>query len=213
MRMGSGPVDCTYTDSDVDTADLTTYTFAAMSLGAAATNRYIVVSVGGAYSAAARSLSTVTVGGVAATVVVTVGSQLYPAGIAIAAVPTGATGDIVVTFSNGVSRCGIGGYRLTGLQSATPTATATDVVSAANALSASLAIPADGCGIGYVIADGSDPRTWSWTNLTENFDAGLESDTTHSGAMSTTAGTADRTATASGSLNEDREAMVLAAWR
>ena len=209
------PVSCTFTDSSVSTADSTAYTFSSQDFGEAAANRYIVVTAGG-YDTGNETVSSITIGGVAATIAVQVTGNFVTAAIAIAKVPTGATGDVVVTFSGGMQNAGIGVYRLINLQSATATDTGTDIAESSGALADGLTIPADGCGIGYVcVRTVSSLSTFSWTNLTESFDQTIEnitfSRTSHSGAISSTAGTATRTATASVSL--DNEAMVLAAWR
>ena len=210
---GGGVFSCTFTESDVDTSNTDVYTFSGKDFGDAATDRYIVVTTGA--PASAQTLSSVTIGGVAATIVVQDDDDAS-AGIAIAAVPTGTTGDIVVTWSGSMFSCGIGVYRLTGLQSATASATASDVTITSDAVEASLEIPAGGCGIGYVywLSSGTATRTASWTNLTENFDELTEGgtfDEMHSGAMSTTAGTSSRKATASGGIL--KAVLVLASWR
>lgn len=211
----SGPVDCTYTDSAVSSSNLTTYTFSGRSLGSAADDRYILVCAF-ALGLSARTLSSVTIGGINATTILTAsdddGFTYVSTAMVIAKVPTGTTGDIVVTWSGGLSGCGIGVYRLTNLESATPTATASDVIPSSNALSASLTIPVDGCGVGYAAQyNYTAARTWIWANLTENFDGIIETYGTHSGAISTTAGTANRTATASGTTVT--EILLLAAFR
>ena len=213
VGVAAEPVECTFTDIAVDGVTRTTYTFSGMDLGEAASNRYIVV-VAGNYDSGVKTLSSMTIGGESATEVLSVSDNGCVVSIGIAAVPTGATGDVAITWSGTTVRCGIGVYRLVNLQSSTPTATASDTSEDSGVLSASLEIPSDGCGIGYVVALGDGgARTWTWTNLTEDFDASMEETTTHSGAMSTTAGTLARTATASGSLNFFHTTLALAAWR
>ena len=211
---GVGPVDCTFTDSAVSTANETTYTFSSQDFGEAAANRYIVVTAGG-YDTSNETVSSITIGGVTATIAVQVTGNSVTAAIAIAKVPTGATGDVVVTFSGNMENAGIGVYRLVNLQSATATDTGTDIAESSNALADDLTIPADGCGIGYAYIQSSNTdRTFSWTNLTETFDERVEdltNDNCHSGAMSTTVGTATRTVTVSFDIFS--EALVLAAWR
>jgi hypothetical protein len=77
---------------------------------------------------------------------------------------------------------------------------------------ASLTIPTGGAGIGYVVSAGTGgvARTWSWTNLSEDTDATIEGAFTHSSALSTSAGSATRSVTASGGI--DNSVLLLAAW-
>ena len=101
----------------VKTNDATSYTFSSVSFGSAASNRSIVVGIGaGRASSGARSVNSVTIGGVTATIAAEKNS---PAGnvaaIAFAKVPTGTSGDIVVTFNSTMARCGIGVWSATDL--------------------------------------------------------------------------------------------------
>src|SRR3990167_11105596 len=80
--------------------DLTTYTFSAENLGVAASDRFIVVTITGRSSdGGARTIDTVTIGGVTATINIQIANSGSFNGIATAAVPTGTTGDIVITWS------------------------------------------------------------------------------------------------------------------
>jgi hypothetical protein len=93
-----------------NTSNLTTYTFSACDLGTADADRSIIVAVGaGRVSAGSRTVSSLTIGGVSATFAgrkQTV--NLNANEIWYAKVPTGATGDVVVTFNAGMLGCGIG---------------------------------------------------------------------------------------------------------
>jgi len=91
----------------VDTTDLTTYTFNNVNIGTPHSTRLVVVGVvGGAGSS--RSLSSGTIDGGAATVLVAAGASDWdPSGFMARAVPTGSQCTITVTFSGGVSRAGI----------------------------------------------------------------------------------------------------------
>lgn len=98
------------------TSDLTTYTFAAQPIGDAAADRRVHVGVGGSQSI--RTISSVTIGGVTATQNIQhSGDQASTAAIYTANVPTGTTADVVVVWSGGQQRCGIGIWSSTGLTS------------------------------------------------------------------------------------------------
>lgn len=102
----------------------TTKTFTAADIGAAATDRVVVVFVDATNSAAPGSIS-VTIGGNAATqaAFVTSASTVTTCGIYYRAVSAGTTANIVVTSTFGTYGFAISVYALYGLQSATPTAT------------------------------------------------------------------------------------------
>lgn len=158
------------------TSTTSTYTFSSQNLGTAAADRYIFVIVHGrATGTSALSVSSVTVGGVSATIAVQqTGKEdvnSSQSAIALAAVPTGTTGDIVVTMSRDNVRCTIGAYRVTELDSTT--AHDTDSIAPASGdsgttMSRSLDIPANGFAIGGGQTGGVG--TTAWTGLTEDYD-------------------------------------------
>ena len=217
-------VELSHTANAVSTSDLTTYTFSTQALGAAHSNRRIAVFISGSAAASGRTISTVTINSASAAVVsdgVTSasadgggGSTTRLSALWIATVPTGTTGDIVITFSGAVERCAISVYRLLNTGT-TAHHVANDTTITSNAFSTSLNIPGSGAAIGGVAADGnSAARTWTATNITENVDATIEGNHTYSTASGffTTPETGRTiTFTASGALNDG--AMVTASFR
>lgn len=151
------------------TTDGTSFTFSSQNLGTAAADRYIIVAVQSrSVGTDVHTIDSVTVGGVSATIVVqrqnNAANSSY-AGLAIAAVPTGTTGDVVVTFSTTMLRCEVGLWRATGLASAT----ATDFGSStASAPTYAIDVVAGGFAIGAVTQ--SNGVSAAWTNLTEKYD-------------------------------------------
>lgn len=119
--------DLTFLEYKVDGTDLAAYTFANCNLGAADANRMIIVC-GNMRSGSVVTLTSVTVQGIAATIDKeerNTSNALTSSFIAHALVPTGTTGDIVVTWSGvGPVLQGIGTYRVTKYASATPQVTA-----------------------------------------------------------------------------------------
>lgn len=155
------------------TSALTTYTFSALALGAAAADRRIIVAAYGR-SAGSRTVSTLTVAGISAALLVaannTAGSccELW-----IASVPTGTTGDVVVTFSSSMGRAAVGLLRLVdGKGGVTAFNSVSDI---ANPVTMLLDIPAVGLAIGaYLVGDTG--ATIAWTGLaTEDLDSGWAS--------------------------------------
>ena len=152
---GSPPavVDITATDSSVDPTDATTFTFSSQSFGAAAADRKIIIGMG--HRGSAATVTSITVGGVAATSVVespSSGAEADRACIFIADVPTGTTGNVVVVLLATATRCGIGVWRMTGAGSSTPTDTG---ISSADPSTTTLTIAANGGGVGYGITTGA----------------------------------------------------------
>lgn len=166
-----------------DTTDTNAYTFAAQNLGTATSDRYIIVSAIARKAGASTTLSSVTIGGVSATIIVQNTNTITNTDVAalvIAAVPSGATGDIVVTWGATMVRCAIGVWRVTEL--ASPTASDSDS-SLANDPTVNLDSPVNGFIIGAGITAASTSATW--TNLTEVFDAAVEALVTYTGASDT----------------------------
>lgn len=151
----------------VSSSTLTTYSFMACDLGTAAANRKIVVGIKDGIGNAV-TISSVTIGGISASQVAVVTSSGDTTAIWQADVPTGTTGDIVVTFSGANSRCGIAVYAVYGAAAAAH-ATATSI---ATPLSTSIDVPAGGILIG-VAGSRNAGSTWIWTNLIEDYDQSL----------------------------------------
>lgn len=181
---GGGSLTGLFLQGASDISDLTTYTFATQNLGTASSDRVIFAVVSGRQSSA-RTISSVTIGGVTATEVGTRGSSQNPLGIWSAAVPSGTTGDVVVTFSGAMLRARIILWSVTGgaatvadSQFGTDTATVTGVTG------------------GFIIAGACTTGTssFTWTNATEQYDAAAETFTV-SGADATTVGSTLITAT------------------
>lgn len=127
----------------------TSKTFSASSFGAADVNRYIIVGV--SVKAIVATISSVTIGGVTATQHVyqgNAGGNGYAA-IYGAAVPTGTTGDIVVTQDVNIIDMAIAVWRKTGAATNTASATGTAVTAttADPAWTLSFNIPASGVGL------------------------------------------------------------------
>lgn len=200
----------TFTDAAADTAPASaTVTFSARSLGTASSDRLIVVGASGGNST--EEPTALTVQAISATKAVgTNDADQSGAGIWVASVPTGTTGDIVITYPTKPPNAGIVVWAMTGANS-TASSTATDITATASALSASLTINASGGAVGYCVSQPTlgGPSTHVWTNLTEDADTTIEGGLAHTGAHSTTSGTSTRTVTASGGTTPMGKAHLL----
>lgn len=162
------PATITYTDTGANSADQATYTFAGKSLGTAASNRTILVTVGfqGPNSTAVSSL---TIGGTGASLVVandtSYGGAMSGVEIWMLDLASGTSADIVVNFNATANDCTIGVFDAKGIAAS---AHATNT-SSAGPPSASLSIPANGIAIG-ALYDNNGATTATWSNLTERLD-------------------------------------------
>jgi hypothetical protein len=101
------------------------FTWSAQDLGAADAGRWIIATINYRPSGAEDTVTSVTIGGVTATLAkIQHNSGECGAVIAVANVPTGTTGDVVVTSGGEIRRLGGGLIRAIGLQSGTPDDTA-----------------------------------------------------------------------------------------
>lgn len=120
--------------TDDSSSNLDEYTFAGVDFGEAATNRLLIIAVAGGSTSTAIPLSSITIGGVSATIHVqsdqSGNTRNGHVGIASATVPTGTSGTIVVTWNGGFGGTMVDMafalYRVTGLLSTTPTDTVSD---------------------------------------------------------------------------------------
>jgi len=219
-------VSISYLTSATDTTDLTTYNgavFQGLSFGAAAAGRYIVVAIGSRANAA-RSISSVTIGGVSAAVVsdgVTTCVANDTSGGAdltalwIANVPTGTTGDVVVTFSGAMLRCAISLFRMTGNASATASQVKVDTTLTGQVYSVAIDSPANGGIIGgYWCSLSAGTGSVTWAGITEAVDGTVETTSSNYSAASGTFFAAQSALTVSGTQGGTASlgGLAVASW-
>ena len=181
-RTSSTAATVSFTANANSTSNLTNYTFSSQALGTAATGRIIAVVVMGARSSAgARTVSSLTVGGVSAALVVRQTSDNGDAHeIWEAQVPSGTSGDVVVNFSAAMLSAGVGVYAVYNAKYQEHFTTSSE----GNDLSGTLVIPENSIAIGGGNSVGGTLGTF--VGLTENYDETVE-DRTHAGASTSTA--------------------------
>lgn len=169
LRRASGGPTVVYVASGHQAGAGDPVTFSTQALGVAAANRHIIVGIG--LSNNSRTISGVTVGGVAATLAVakaTAGFGISGFGSIqmwtyIAAVPTGTTGDIVIDLSASTEHVGFVAWAAYGLTSATPTDSANfeSASDGAIASSTAVAIPARGIVVAHGMNEAAtDTHAW-----------------------------------------------------
>lgn len=205
----------TYTGSFTDTANATAYTYTGASIGTAAANRMVIVT-GCANGNNSGAISSVTIGGVTATI----NSFITPTGnsdpalfVASLIVASGTTADVVATYATAKARSNIDVYYAY-VDSATPTNSASDDDDS-NPANVSININAGGFAVGVVASDGGT-NTYTWTGLTEVYDtaSSIEGNLNESSATleSATAQTALAvTATRTGSPANNP--MLVVSWK
>jgi hypothetical protein len=210
------PAAVTYQSTATDGSDLSTYTFSAQAIGAASANRYVICGFGARYTSGTPTITSVTIGGVAATQVSAqlagTGTGKLLAGLYIALVPTGTTADIVIAFSATALRCDHVTFSATGLQSATPTAS---VMSTANpGTSGSFSVSAGWIIVAFaMILGNASGRTCTWANLTERSDNVSSDWDVYTGAADAFANASTQTITATPSAGIDTMNFHCAAFR
>lgn len=211
---GLGPAAIVASGSGNVIATSTTQTVAAVGFGTAASNRSVSCGISGLGSGA-FTVSSVTIGGVAATAGVSVNNAAagFTNAIYTARVPTGTSGSIVATFSASVTAMAVSCYAISNLASLTPTASGTSI---ANTGSVALAINTNGVGFSFATA-ATSPVTFpdaAWVNMAEDVDTGNASSirnyssASHGGAQSNTV-----TVTWTSNIVSGDSAMVAAAFR
>lgn len=144
-----------------------------MAIGSAASNRYVVVTIGvQRNSAIAPTVSSVTVGGTSCTKLVEeyagTGNGRCSIWITESPITTGTTATVAATFST-TSNYGVGTWALYGISSKTPNDT--DSISG-NPSSKNLTCVEGGVVIAAVTRSTS-PGSQTWTGVTKDFDGSL----------------------------------------
>lgn len=200
-----------YLQTTQDTSDQSTYTFSSQNFGTASSDRYIIIGIAARKAGAATTISSVTIGGVSATIVAEYSNSDTNSNIsalAIANVPTGTTGDVVVVFGATMVRCVITAWSATNLSSATPHDTLTN---GSADPTGTIDVPAGGFAVATALSN--SVGTVTWTGLTEHSDTTLETFVTVSDASDEfeTAQT-NMTVTANFSTSGSTPVMSVASW-
>lgn len=156
------------------------FTFSSQALGAAAADRKLVVITGAGSSGA--TISAMTIAGVSAELVLAKHTAESHSEMWQADVPTGTSGDIVITYSTTIHNTGIGIFRITGAGTGptSPSDTANDSQAAPIALT--ITVPANGVCIAGACDDATSSHTWA--ELTEVYDASASGGSRmHTGAL------------------------------
>lgn len=188
---GGGPIVGQFLESNTSALDATQHTFT-MGFGAPESTRLLVAAVSARKAPPSAAVASITIGGIAATVDETVSNDGNILAIVSASVPSGTSGDVVVTWSDQVLRCGAALWSLTGSSGTSRADTSTGTLSA----------PITGAGGGFTVAGimSTQAPTVTWSGVTERYDERLGGELSmHSGGDASTEGPLSITATLAGS--------------
>lgn len=167
--VGAGGIHAVFLTTVGDAVNRTTYTFSAVPFGDASAKRRLIIAVHGNFSTG-RSLNSVTAGGVPASIDF---NPLPDYGVGLAwcsaVVPSGTSGNVVVTFNASQLRCLIAVYALYGSKATGPFHAN---YSTANAGSFSLNVP--GGGAVFASQTSADGVFGSVSGITEYYRGSLE---------------------------------------
>lgn len=156
------------------TTDVTTYTFTAADIGTADVGRRVLVAIVCSDNGASTAITSVTIGGNAATLVAqsAINVSTNQTAFACLQVDTGTTADIVVTMdADGSNNMQIQPYALYGLSSTTPHDTYVENGTTATVTSGTIDCPAGGVIFGAVGWRKLSTLSTTWTLTTEVSDA------------------------------------------
>ncbi len=185
-------------------------TFSSIAIGSASSSRVVACYIAG-YSSTARTVSSVSIGGVTATIHTARNSGYFPA-IASAVVPSGTTADIVVGLTGSSSALWVAVYTIVGLNSTTPLSSGNNGVAASGSQSVVLTTAAGGVAIAGLNVNVATPTGSYWTaggivnDYSENADSSSVS--TQGGKVSTSGTSLTITANTAYPA-----AIAAAAWR
>ncbi|TGT76158.1 MULTISPECIES: hypothetical protein [unclassified Mesorhizobium] len=184
-----------------------TVTFTGVSIGAAAANRYVFITIPYYNGTSSNySIASVTIGGISATIhaqpFLNAGADRGGTALVSALVPTGTTATVVVTWAAsgaGYYRPRIAVYRVTGLQSTTPFHLITDTDNAGTHIPRTFTVNTTKGGfvlLGCAVYGNSTSRTMS--GLPTDFSAAAYASMQHIGGSNTISASGTLSATISG---------------
>ena len=209
------PASISYITQSSNTANQTNYTFSSVATGVG----LVVVNIASANASFGNNLSSVTIGGVNATITQSfkaagAGGNGYYNAIAYA-VTTASTNNIVVNWSSGMANCAIGVWTITNYQSTTPTYSSgyTSTSSAMTLTTSSLLAGSVGV-VGHTFAD--DNFTSTFSGATKNYERNCEGGLgPNAGGNFTSAGggASTITITSNNSPITYNRSMIVVTWR
>ena len=197
-----------YLTTDYSASILTVFTFSSKTFGAAAATRRIVCAVG-YRNKLGNALTSATIGGVTATIHADINDDRSIALIS-ALVPSGTTGDVVLTFNNTMETCSIGLFRQVGETDPVPVL-ASDIIESGNVFSTGVTMSDAGILYGVAAIRFGSSITWSGDlSGTGDFSA-VGAKFQYSGVVAAVA-SGSRTGTATTDIAPGTGGIIVAGW-
>lgn len=206
---------CQFHQSAFDTSDSSSYSFSSLPIGDAATDRIVVVGFG--YRAgSSRSITSLTIGGVAASLaVVSEANSEQAVALYYRNVPTGTTVTVEANLSGAGVRAGCGIWTLRGSPAISPVNTGSST--SGDPSDVTINAPAHSAVIAYgnLFAGGGTTAGIAISGVTQRFNEEIESSSTrHAGAdLSLVAANPSLTVSYNWSGTISARALVAAAFR
>lgn len=210
-----GPPSVTYITYAEYGTSATSHTFSGVSIGGPGLIAIVVHAESS--SGSSVTISSATIGGIAATIVQNAVTGTTIAGIITAEITSGTTANVSITFSSPVLRRAIGVWRIQNYSSPTASvSTNAGTAESASAATNSVTLNSVQKDSVYIagITIGTEGTRVGWTNLTERYDTDVAASlSAASGGEKTATSTANITVTATFSAAPTQATtMVAAAW-
>jgi hypothetical protein len=196
-----------YQSTANDTVGGTTVSYGSLAIGVADANRVVAIGV---WVRGAGNVASMTIGGVTATQVSSAAAanpSTTFSDIWYAAVPTGTTAAVSVTYSAAAIQSIVWAYRII---TSTPTPTGANAADPNLAsISTTLSVPPGGGGMNVYGSRNQTPSTPTWTNAVAD---NTQAFSGHGVGAATTTGTGSITVTAAALVTGGENAMSTAAW-
>lgn len=210
----TAPASVTFIASPIDASGLTTYTFSSVAIGVVGASDAVFVVVNGE-NISSGTINSVTIDGETMTEIVSIGSLgagesgRKSAIYAIKSSTLATSSDVVVTWSSTASRCGIGAY--VGENISNITAFDTLSVNSGDPMTGNINVESGG----IIIAGARDnsTSTYTWTNLTEDYDVTVEGNAHMTGASLNSSTTQTVTVTCDPSAAAQLQTMAVASFK
>lgn len=178
----AAPASAIFTANASSATTSLSYSFSSQNFSAASAGRYILVGMAGQATSAA-AVNTVTIGGVSASQVFAASSSTTTIAFWIAAVPTGTSGNVTISWAAQRNRCAAVIWAVTGLLSTTAVDTGSAVNSGSSPLSDTVNVSAGGVCLAMAYDGGTGSRSWTWSGVTEAVDTTFASGRSYTGAL------------------------------
>lgn len=217
LAQGPKRTNATYIGSTPENdSNQSSFSFTNVPIGSPGLIAFVIAADGtNGTSFVARTLSSLTVNGVAANIIaVTNPNNPTSVFIAYLRVASGTTANLIANFSGNMGRCVINVYRISGNKSDTPYDATASYAGAASSLGVTLTVPQGAAAIFGIMYSNGPGYTFTWAGAKEDYDTPSPTEYwCRSGAsISPNNGVISRTVTATANGGADKMALSGVVW-